>query len=202
MNIEAGTANFVIQQKKEMLEVFSGFETRNQYEVRDASGSLLFLAGEIGRGFFARQFLQSLRPFTIELVPPGGGSPSVRVERPFRFFFQHIDVHGPDGRLMGSVTREFAILERRYVVKDAAGNEVLRLFGPILHPWTFHIQQNGENIGKITKKWSGFLKEAFTDADNFAATFPESLGVEIKTVLLGAVFLIDFAHFERRSNNN
>ena len=45
-------------------------------------------------------------------------------------------------------------------------------------------------IGKISKHWSGILKEAFTDADNFGIQFPMDLDVKIKAVLLGAVFLI------------
>ena len=45
-------------------------------------------------------------------------------------------------------------------------------------------------VGKISKQWTGFVREAFTDADNFGATFPMDLDVKMKAVLLGAVFLI------------
>ena len=53
------------------------------------------------------------------------------------------------------------------------------------------------SVGKITKQWSGFAKEAFTDADNFGITFPLDLDVKVKAVLVGAVFLIDFMFFEQ-----
>ena len=57
--------------------------------------------------------------------------------------------------------------------------------------WTFKILTNdGTTIGKITKQWSGFEKEAFTDADNFGVTFPMDLDVKCKITLLAAVFLI------------
>lgn len=49
---------------------------------------------------------------------------------------------------------------------------------------------NGTQIGKITKQWSGILREAFTDADHFGITFPIDLDVSMKAVLLGALFLI------------
>ena len=39
-----------------------------------------------------------------------------------------------------------------------------------------------------------------TDADNFVVTFPQSLDVKKKALLLGACFLIDFMYFEDRSN--
>lgn len=48
----------------------------------------------------------------------------------------------------------------------------------------------GENIGKISKQWSGLAREIFTDADFFGITFPLDLDVRMKAVLLGATFLI------------
>ena len=44
------------------------------------------------------------------------------------------------------------------------------------------------------------LKESFTDADNFGVAFPANIDVNHKAILLGAVFLIDFVHFESKQN--
>ena len=49
---------------------------------------------------------------------------------------------------------------------------------------------NGDEVGKVTKQWSGPAKELFTDADNFGVTFPIDLDVKCKITLLAAVFLI------------
>lgn len=45
-------------------------------------------------------------------------------------------------------------------------------------------------MGKISKKWSGLAKEAFTDADTFGISFPMDLDVRMKAVLIGACMLI------------
>ena len=45
-------------------------------------------------------------------------------------------------------------------------------------------------VGTICKQWSGLLNELLTDADHFCISFPMDLDVNIKAVLLGAVFLI------------
>jgi hypothetical protein len=45
-------------------------------------------------------------------------------------------------------------------------------------------------VGKISKQWSGLLREAFTDADYFGITFPMDLDVKMKAVMIGACFLI------------
>ena len=76
-------------------------------------------------------------------------------------------------------------------------------------------------VGQISKKWSGVLKEVLTTADRFSVDFPPdvgkvhyassyplvsssspshapppSAGVEMKSLLLAATFLIDYLHFE------
>lgn len=51
-------------------------------------------------------------------------------------------------------------------------------------------KDGGKSIGRISKQWSGLLKEAFTDADNFGIQFPLDMDVKMKAVLMGACFLI------------
>jgi uncharacterized protein YxjI len=101
---------------------------------------------------------------------------------------------------LGTIKREFSLLRRIYSVFDLNGKKIFQLFGPILHPWTFEIRDDSKEYGKITKKWSGLLKEGFTDADNFGVTFPNDWPNEQKALFLGAVFLIDFVHFEDKGN--
>lgn len=102
--------------------------------------------------------------------------------------------------VLDSSQRRFSLLRRIYSVFNNSGEEIFQLFGPILHPWTFEIRKNNIEYGKITKKWSGLLKESFTHADNFGVTFPTEWDITQKALFLGAVFLIDFAHFENKGN--
>lgn len=45
-------------------------------------------------------------------------------------------------------------------------------------------------VGRISKLWSGMLKELLTDADNFGIAFPLDMDVNVKACLLGACLLI------------
>lgn len=63
------------------------------------------------------------------------------------------------------------------------------------------IKKDEVECGKITKKWSGLLKEGFTDADNFGVVFPREWDIGLKAFFLGSVFLIDFVHFENKGKN-
>lgn len=190
----------VVRQRKEWGEILTGFEQKNKYVVMDASGRELYAAAEEGGSLLLRWFLKALRPFEIT-VYTFDSRPVLKLKRPFRFYFHELEIKGPDGGKLGSIQRRFSLLRRIYSVADNTGKEIFQLFGPILHPWTFEIRKNDNEYGKITKKWSGLLREGFTDADNFGVTFPASWDVSVKSLFLGAVFLIDFVHFENRGNN-
>jgi len=189
----------MIQQKKEWGEIITGFETRNRYVVMDASGSELYLAAEEGGSALLRMFLKALRPFEIVVLTPEG-NPVLRLKRPFRFYFHQLDVFDAQGRHLGSIRKRFSLLRRVYSVLTSSEEELFQLFGPVLRPWTFVIKKDDTEYGRITKKWSGLLKEGFTDADNFGVTFPTDWDVTLKSLFLGAVFLIDFVHFEKTGN--
>ena len=194
----------IIRQQKEWGEILTGFETKNKYEVVDHfSNPLLEVQEEGGSALttITRMFLKALRPFTMHLFSPQGAG-LFKLTRPFRFYFHELDVSQSNGAPLGKIKRRFAILRRIYSVVDRNGNEIFELFGPLLHPWTFQIKKGGQELGKITKKWSGLVKESFTDADNFGITFPKGIDLSQKAVLLGAVFLIDFVHFENSGNRN
>jgi uncharacterized protein YxjI len=202
-NLAAASA-LMVKQQKEWGEILTGFETKNKYEVADHWGNPMFQAEEEGGSFatiMTRFLLTALRPFTMHIFSTDGKG-LLLLKRPFRFYFHELEVCKANGAPLGTVKRRFSILRRRYSVLDRHGNEIYQLFGPILHPWTFQIKKGNEELGKITKKWSGLLKESVTDADNFGINFPKGIELGKKAILLGAVFLIDFVHFENKGSRN
>lgn len=190
---EAGS--LTVRQKKEWGEILTGFEARNRYAVYDGSGQQVYWAAEEG-SLLARLVLKALRPFKLHILS-AEGRPAINTEKPFRFYFHEISAFTPDGRLIGSVKREFSLLERKFRVMDAQGGEVCRISAQLLHPWTFKVYISGAEAGEILKNWSGLLKESFTDSDNFSVAFPSGASVDHKALLLAALFLIDIVYFER-----
>jgi uncharacterized protein YxjI len=199
MDLPEGTEAYMIQQKKEWGEILTSIETKNKYVVKDLGGQELFYAAEVGGSTLGRLVLRSMRSFTIDVLRTDG-SVAFRLVRPFRIYFHKVDMFDASGARLGTIQRRWSLLRRIYSVLDAGGSQAFQLFGPLLHPWTFQIRRDGHEVGRITKKWSGLFKEAFTAADNFGVTFPSSLELPHKALLLGAVFLIDFVHFEERSS--
>ena len=191
-----------VRQQTEWVEALASFETQNRYAVLDGAGRELFYAAEHS-GLLGWWTLQSHRPFTVDVLDREG-RPVLVLRRPFRLYFHELEVRDGEGRLLGAVRRRsrvFALLRRIYSVCDADGRETLALFGPVLHPWTFRIMADATETGRITKQWSGVGKEMFTDADHFGVELPADAEPNVKAVLLAAVFLIDFVHFERASRH-
>jgi len=195
-----GRQRVVISQVKEMLEIFAGFETKNKYRVVGEGGEELFYAAETSTGLFSvllRLWLKAARPFTMQVIGRDG-SIVLKLHRPFRFVFHRLEISDGQGHLLGVVQKRWSWVRRIYDVLDGQDNARLRLFGPLFRPWTFEVRKGEAEAGLIQKKWSGALKEMFTDADNFALELGDSLDLDERTLLLGAVFLIDFVHFENR----
>ncbi|MGD8925870.1 MAG: phospholipid scramblase-related protein [Thioalkalispiraceae bacterium] len=192
--------SLMVSQQKELGEIITGFETKNKYIVSDMRGNRLYLAAEEAGSLLLRLFLKALRPFKV-VVANEHNQVVIRIVRPFRFYFHEAEILDAQGRRLGIIKKRFSLLRRIYSVIDRTGQEVYQLFGPILHPWTFQIRKNDVELGKISKKWSGLLKEGFTDADNFGVMFPAQWEIEKKALMLGAVFLIDFVHFENKGHS-
>ena len=106
------------------------------------------------------------------------------------------------GEFLGKIKQKWHFYLPIFEIYDAQDNHVLSVKGPfctisMCGDVSFDVMTvDGNEIGKVTKQWSGFIKEAMTDADNFGITFPLDLDVKLKATLLGLVFLIDFMYFE------
>jgi hypothetical protein len=57
-------------------------------------------------------------------------------------------------------------------------------------------------VGEISKVWSGCLKEAVSDADNFTVAFPPDATPIQKALLAAAVIHLDFLLFEKQESKN
>jgi len=204
----------LVKQKVELLEAFTGFETANKYKVFNSLGQQVFIAKE-DTDCCTRQCCGPIRPFQINICD-NGGQEVINLDRPLRCqaccfpcCLQEMEVSSPPGTVIGSIEQEWNILYPRFLIKDETGNPVLKIEGPFCTisccgDVDFKVMsvENGNEVGMITKQWSGLIKEAYTDADNFGISFPLDLDVKVKATLLGALFLIDFMYFEQQQNNN
>jgi uncharacterized protein YxjI len=190
----------VIRQHKEMLEVFTDFESKNRYSIQSPDGATTFYAAETGAGawaFITRSFLKAKRPFTMQ-IRDAHGNVALTIERPWTWFFSEIHVRDAQGQEIGMIDQRFAFFARQFAVLGPDNRVLAELHGPFFRPWTFRVLQGGQEVGRITKKWSGLLREAFTDADTFGVEMGPAMDPRLRPLVLAATFLIDFLYFENR----
>ncbi|CAG7822032.1 unnamed protein product [Allacma fusca] len=197
-----------VKQEVELLEVLCGCETKNKYKVSNSQGQVIYSVKE-DTDCCTRNCCDALRPFDI-LIRDSQEREVIHLSRPFACgsclcpcLLQSIDVEAPPGIPVGRVVQDWSMCIPQFRVLDASGETVLRIKGPC---FTFSLcgsvefqilsKDGSTQVGKISKQWSGLLREFYTDADNFGLSFPIDLDVRMKAVMLGALFLIDFMFFE------
>ena len=124
-------------------------------------------------------------------------------------------------KLLFSIKREFSLFLPKVSVRDAAGTEVgcfkSKVFGigisfRVLNArgedvalvkgdwkgWNFSFLDSSDNeIGTITKKWSGVGKELFTSADNYFIALNDEPDSAVATLLLAAGLAVDMVYMEQ-----
>eukprot|EP00297_Palpitomonas_bilix_P010892 CAMPEP_0113906106 /NCGR_PEP_ID=MMETSP0780_2-20120614/24514_1 /TAXON_ID=652834 /ORGANISM="Palpitomonas bilix" /LENGTH=258 /DNA_ID=CAMNT_0000900571 /DNA_START=1 /DNA_END=777 /DNA_ORIENTATION=- /assembly_acc=CAM_ASM_000599 len=213
MQLFAMTERLHVKQHIEELEAFIGYETKNKYSIMDMYGRQVAYAAEQSE-CFERQMCGNWRSFSMPIVLPNGQT-AFTLQRPLKCepsciwfcLLQELHVlrgNGSDGIRLGSIYQEYSLFQRWFKVCDGNGNLVYRIKGPCCHPWTFRIMDvSGQTeLGRISKKWSGFVQELFTDADNFNVVFPADSTPEIRATLMGGLFLIDYLYFENNCESD
>ncbi|RZF42929.1 hypothetical protein LSTR_LSTR000552 [Laodelphax striatellus] len=208
----ASIDQLLIHQQVELVEVLIGFETANKYLIKNSVGQQVYYAAE-DSDCCARNCCGPLRPFEMNILD-NYGREVIHFSRPMSCqgcccpcCLQSLEVYAPPGNLIGKIEEEWSFLTPIFTVKNAAGDTVLKIEGPIC---TFQLcsdrifkvlsADGSDVVGQISKQWGGLLREMFTDADQFGVTFPMDLDVNLKAVMLGACFLIDYMFFERKNN--
>jgi uncharacterized protein YxjI len=198
---------WVISQIIEWGEAILGFEGANKYSIQDEDGYQIGFVAEESTGFFSfllRFFLRSRRPFRASVLDVSG-QVCLSLYRPFYWFFSSMYVTDGEDQEIGSIHKRFTILTKKYDLRTSDGSTFAQINTWFFKIWTFEIwDSNGGQVGVITKRWGGILKEVFTDSDRYLAQVDPELewGDTERAIILAAAITIDFDYFEENSSNN
>jgi len=207
----------IVKQKVEVAEAIAGmldigYESKNKYKILNSMGQNVYKAKE-DSDCCTRMLCGPQRPFDMT-IKDNNDQEVIHLSRPLAcqscFFpccLQEMEVSSPPGTTIGWIKQEWTCLTPKFSVCDADGNVVLVIKGPLCTfslcgdvRFKIMVPDESDEVGEIAKNWSGVLKEAFTDADNFGINFPMDLDVRCKATLIGACFLIDYMFFEKKAN--
>ena len=186
----------IVKQEMEHLEAFTGLETQNRYSVSTPDGNPLLYAYEES-GFFSRIFLKKNRPLSIHVID-NNKDRILTASRSFFLFFSPLDIQDETGHKIGSLRRRFSILNRRFEFEDSTGKIIAEMRGPRLRPNTFMIyNKKEEEIGRVTKQWSGIGREVFSDADTFNVQIDSNkTNRDFAMLILASSIAVDLDFFE------
>ena len=119
---------------------------------------------------------------------------------PFRFFFLVFTVLNNENDKLGRIQQRFGIIKKKFDVFDSNDQLILRMRSGFFSFWTFPFENlNGIEQASVQKKWSGFLKELFLDADNFLIEYKDqSLSENDRKLIMAASVFTDLQYFEHK----
>ena len=212
----------LVHQVVELLEVLTGFETNNRFKIKNTLGQQCYYAHEDTETCM-RIFCGNQRGFIFRITD-NTNREVFTVSREFKLCAGccwcansdccawEIEVEAGPGNVIGRIRQAQSFWYANLDIMDGSGQVVLQIKqrqccicpGPCCTcDFAFEIyDMKGMVIGAITKKYSGCMKECFTNATNFTITFPVNLDVKMKATLLGACLLLDMMFFEYNENDN
>lgn len=117
----------------------------------------------------------------------------LKVTRPAKVFKSKFLVTRADESPIGEIIQEnvFGKIRFGFVVN---GQQVGGIQAENWRAWNFSItDHHGTEVAKVTKTWSGFVKSAFTTADNYVVEIPRRLPDPLASMVVASALTIDTA---------
>lgn len=168
------------------------FKFTNAYKVYDQHGEIGLIQQRLtaGQKFLRLLLKKAMLPFQLEITDLNGDV-LVTIKRGWTFWMSKITLTDSRGDLLGTIKQKFAILKPTFKIADETGIEIASITGD-WKGWNFKIMDNNNQIGTITKKWNGILKEAFTTADKYVVDIvPEYAEDKRKMAIVSCAVTID-----------
>jgi uncharacterized protein YxjI len=176
--------NYFIDEKVQFLKF------TNTYKVYDSSGSQIGAIEEsMPAGLKALSMILSraVMPFTLDIMDMEQNI-LVKIKRGWTFLMSKISIYDGGGNEIARIRQQFKVFKPTFRITDV--NDVpLAVISGDWKAWNFTITEaEDRQIGTITKKWNGILKETFTTADKYIVSInPETEGIKRIATLATAI---------------
>ncbi len=162
---------------------------RDTYDLMDpADGQKIGFAKEETPGWIVALRLllnKQLLPATVRVYEQEGSAPVAEIRRGMTLFLRStVKVFAANGVQVGTFKSKIFSIGGGFHVYDTTGKKVANVKGD-WKGWNFKfLDEQGQELGTVTKKWAGLGKELFTSADNYIVSLNESLGKNPAAVVL------------------
>ncbi|MCE9567067.1 MAG: hypothetical protein K8U57_34120 [Planctomycetes bacterium] len=179
---------FVVSEKTKF------FSSNGAYEIRDSEGNVLGTAVQT-TGLMAKLIGMAKGPPStkIEFKEAGSEAPVFTLRRR-GFLFKKIELIDGKGTVLGRYKSKRFSLSGGFHVYDESGKHIAEIRGKMMKfEYTFFTPDGKTEMGKVSKKWGGAMKELFTSADTYGVEIKPAFAenTKAKMLILGAAVAID-----------
>ena len=134
---------------------------------------------------------KAMLPFMLEIRNKDGKLEST-ISRGWTFLTSKITIKDAQGMQIGILKQKFRLLKQCFTILDDSERKVAEITGD-WKSWNFVIKDtNDTQIGLVTKKWAGAMKEIFTTADKYLVEIdPAYSNNKGKIIILSCAITID-----------
>jgi len=181
----------VVNQKAKLIEL------KNEYAVFDQAGTQIAGVLQVGQSKAkkALRLVSNLDQFMkhqLEITDAAGRT-VLRLTRPRKVFKSTVIVSDPSDAEVGRIIQD-NVFGKIHFTLEANGQNVGSINAENWRAWNFRIEDaSGTEIARITKTFEGFVKAAFTTADNYVVQIHRQIPQPLNSLVVGAALCVDTA---------
>jgi uncharacterized protein YxjI len=180
--------NYFVDEKVNFLKLENSYQVFNNEGEHVGDIKQKRSTGQKLLSFFLKK---KVLPFYLE-IKDTNGIKQASISRGWTFFMSTISIKDGDDQEIATIRQTFRFLKPLFKIMDNSGKEIAEISGN-WETWNFSIKNSSSiEIGVITKKWAGALKEIFTSADKYLVELSDpKLKKETKIAILSGALTID-----------
>ena len=134
---------------------------------------------------------KAMLPFLLE-IKNSDDNLEASISRGWTFFMSKITIKNAQGDVIGIIEQKFTLFKPTFKILSPSGVLIAEISGDWA-AWNFKIIGTSSNqIGTISKKWAGAMKEIFTSADKYNVNIEANYSnTENKIAILSGAIVID-----------
>ncbi|MES2733530.1 MAG: phospholipid scramblase-related protein [Bacteroidota bacterium] len=170
------------------------FQFENCYQIYNDKGESMGSIKQklsIGQKVLRLLLNKAMLPFLLE-IKNTNDELEASISRGWTFFRSEIVIQDAQGNTAGIIKQKFKFFKPTFKVFNASDMMIAEISGD-WKAWNFVIKDANEaQIGSITKKWAGAMKEIFTSADKYNVNIDANYSnKENKLAILSGAITID-----------
>jgi uncharacterized protein YxjI len=183
---------FVVRQKAKIIEM------NNEFAILDEAGAQIGKVRQEGQSKlkkFVRLVADVDQFLTHKLaIYDGDGSRVLELVRPAKVFKSTLQVNDGSGSPRGKIAQQNVVGKKRFALEDESGRALGSIDAENWRSWDFAVHdEQGLEVARISKNWSGALREIFTTADHYMVQITGAPGRSLRLLIVGAAAAIDTA---------